>query len=57
MSDYSNFVNFLTAAQRGRHNSTPKITPPRAKPTAPRSPATTSDAVLKAELIAMFNGR
>jgi len=57
MSDYQNFCAYLTAAQRGRHNSTPKITPPRAKPTAPRSSATTSDAILRREIISIFNGR
>ena len=57
MSDYLNFVNFLTAAQRGRTNTTPKATP-RTKATPPRSPATNnSDDILRREIINIFNGR
>ncbi len=58
MSDYQNFVNFLTAAQRGRTNTTPKAAP-RTKATPPRSPASTitSDAILRREINNLCNGR
>lgn len=55
MSDYQNFVNYLVAAQRGRRSSTPKAAP-RTKPTPPRSSAN-SDAILKREIINIFNGK
>ena len=57
MTDYQNFCNFLTAAQRGRTNTMPKT---KAKPrTPPRSSATntTSDAILRREILNIFNGR
>jgi len=61
MTDYQNFCNFLTAAQRGRTNTTPKISPTRtkAKPTPPRSSDTNanSDAILRREIINIFNGQ
>ena len=57
MTDYQQFVNYLTAAQRGRTNTSHKTTPPRTKATPPRSPVSTSDAILKREIINIFNGR
>ena len=58
MSDYQNFVNYLVAAQRGRRSSTPKAAP-RTKATPPRSSATntTSAAILRREIINIFNGK
>jgi len=57
MNDYQSFCNFLTAAQRGRSNTTPKTTPPRAKAKPTRPANVSSDAVLKQEIINLFNGR
>lgn len=59
MNDYQNFVKYLTTAQRGHRNPQAKVTPPRAKATTPRSSATntTSDAILRREIINIFNGR
>jgi len=57
MTDYQNFCNFLTAAQRGRTNTMPKISPTRtkAKPTRPAN--ITSDDLLRREILDLFNGR
>jgi hypothetical protein len=57
MNDYQNFVKYLTTAQRGHRNPQAKVTPPRAKPMPARPANINSDAILRREIISIFNGR